>query len=87
MQNAYEFASSIDSYYEALELVPDPLESYDATTWLLTAIRESNLLCGEHENARDVPRQAMHCPDAIRNPFPSLNFRTSSILVSKFQSH
>lgn len=65
MQKAYEFASSIDSYYEALELVPDPLKVYKATTWLLTAIGESYLLSGNYQNARDVFQQAMHCPDAI----------------------
>ena len=64
-----EFDKAIDSYYEALDLVPDPLEAYSATTWLLTAIGESYLLWGDYENARDVLQQVMYCPDAIGNPF------------------
>ena len=64
-----EYAKAIDSYYDALDLVPDPLEVYSARTWLLTAIGESYLLSSDYENARDVLQQAMHCPDAIGNPF------------------
>ena len=64
-----KFAKAIDSYYDALDLVPDPLEAYSATTWLLTAIGESYLLSGDCENASDVLEKAMHCPDAIGNPF------------------
>ena len=45
------------------------LRNYSATTWLLTAIGESYLLSGDYENANDVLQQAMHCPDAIGNPF------------------
>jgi tetratricopeptide (TPR) repeat protein len=65
----HEFTKAIDSYYDALDLVPDPLEAYSATTWLLTAIGESYLLSNDYENAREVLQQAMHCPDAIGNPF------------------
>ena len=64
-----EFTKAIDSYYEALDLVPDPLEAYSAATWLFVAIGESYLLSKDYENARDVLKKAMHCPDAIGNPF------------------
>ncbi|MDY6897837.1 MAG: hypothetical protein SWZ49_07115 [Cyanobacteriota bacterium] len=49
-----EFSKAIDSYYEALNLVPDPKEDYSATTWLLTAIGESYLFLKDYENARNV---------------------------------
>lgn len=64
-----DFDKAIDSYYSALVLIPEPLEAYSATTWLLTAIGESYLLWGDYENARDVLQQVMHCPDALENPF------------------
>jgi len=53
-----EFTKAIDSYYDGLDLVPDPLEAYSAATWLFTAIGESYLLLKDYENARDVLQQA-----------------------------
>lgn len=79
-----EFVKAIDSYYEALELAPDPLEVYEATTWLFTAIGESYLLSGDYENARDVLQQAMHCPDAIGNPYIHLILGQSQFELGNF---
>ncbi|MBV6625646.1 MAG: tetratricopeptide repeat protein [Rivularia sp. (in: Bacteria)] len=68
------YAKAIDTYYEALDLVPEPSDSevYTATNWLLNAIAEAYLLSGDYENARIVINQAMRDADGTGNPFSHL---------------
>lgn len=80
-----EFSKAIDSYYEALNLVPDPKEDYSATTWLLTAIGESYLFLKDYENARNVLRRVMHCPNAIGNGFIHLILGIAQFELEDFE--
>ncbi|MCG8057840.1 MAG: tetratricopeptide repeat protein [Candidatus Thiodiazotropha endolucinida] len=56
-------------FIEALEFLPEPLEQWEACTWLLAAIGDMNYLQGSYEYAKKALSDAMHCPDAIGNPF------------------
>jgi hypothetical protein len=40
-----------------------------AATWILAAIGDANFLSGDFEAGRDNLGTAMHCPEALGNPF------------------
>jgi tetratricopeptide (TPR) repeat protein len=64
-----EFTQAIGKYVAALELLPEPVNDWEAATWLLAAIGDAHFLSGNHEHARRALSDAMHCPGAIGNPF------------------
>jgi tetratricopeptide (TPR) repeat protein len=66
-QRSYDQA--LDTYHQALDLVPEPITDWEAATWILTAIGETQFFKKDFIKAREALQQAMHCPDAIGNPF------------------
>jgi hypothetical protein len=67
-----EFPTALDSYWAAWDLLPDTKHDWEAATLILTAIGDANFLSGNFEAGRDNLSNAMHCPDAIGNPFVHL---------------
>ena len=64
-----EYNDAYKNYIEALELVPEPKENYSATTWILAALGDLYFQSKDYNQARQVFSDAMHCPEAIENPF------------------
>ncbi len=64
-----EFVAAIEQYEAAWDLLPDPKTQWDAARWILAAIGDARYLSGEFEQGREALLTAMHCPDAIGNPF------------------
>jgi hypothetical protein len=62
-------AEAIEHYMAAWLLLPEPQTDWDAATWILAAIGDAHYLPGEFERGRDALLKAMHCPEAIGNPF------------------
>lgn len=67
------YEGALVKYWEAFDLLPDPKTDWDAGTWLLTAIGDTNFLQGDFASGRDDLANAMHFPDAIGNPFLHLH--------------
>lgn len=63
------YAQALERYWRAWDLLPEPRTAWDAATWLLGAIGEANFFGGDFEAGRDNLSLAMHCPEAIGNPF------------------
>lgn len=63
------YAEAVATYVQALELVPEPITDWEASTWLLAAIGDAHFKAGSYEQARAALSDAMHCPGAIGNPF------------------
>ena len=63
------YSKALERYWAAWELLPEPKTEWDAATWLLAAIGDANFLGGDFKAGRDNLNTAMHCPDAIGNPF------------------
>jgi tetratricopeptide (TPR) repeat protein len=63
-----EFLDAVDKYRTALSLIPQPIEKWDASTWLLVSLGEALFFQGDFLNASSELEMAMHCPDAIGNP-------------------
>ncbi len=64
-------------YSEALELLPEPKTDWEACTWLLASIGDAHFNAKKYEQAKIALADAMHCPDAIGNPFIHLRLGQS----------
>lgn len=69
LAEAERYAEALKKYWAAWNLLPEPQTDWEAATWLLAAIGDSNFLGGDFVAGRDNLSAAMHCPDAIGNPF------------------
>lgn len=56
-------------YISALELVPEPKESFAATIWIVAALGDLYFQARNYDQAVQVLSDAMHCTGAIGNPF------------------
>ncbi len=50
-------------------MLPEPRTNWQAAIWILGAIGDANYLGSDFAAGRDNLSLAMHCPDAIGNPF------------------
>lgn len=66
---AGEYEEAVDLFRKGLELLPKPLERWEAATWLFTGIGDAYFLLGKMESALPPLLGAMHCPHALGNPF------------------
>ncbi|MBU3107966.1 tetratricopeptide repeat protein [Clostridium gasigenes] len=64
-----KYSQALNKYFEALDLLPQPETEWEASTWILTAIGDTNFIMKNYEVGRDNLASAMHCPGAIGNPF------------------
>jgi tetratricopeptide (TPR) repeat protein len=64
-----DYAAALAKYWAAWDLRPEPQTNWGAATWILAAIGDANYLSGDYTAGRDNLSMAMHCPDAIGNPF------------------
>jgi len=60
---------ALEAFWSAWDLLPEPRTAWEAATWVLAAIGDVNFQQGNFEAGRDNLATAMHCPDAIGNPF------------------
>jgi tetratricopeptide (TPR) repeat protein len=67
------YSDALGQYRAAWDFLPEPRTEWEAATWILAAIGDANLFGGDFVAGRDNLSTAMHCPDAIGNPF--LHFR------------
>lgn len=73
------YGEAIAEYNKAWELVPDPKNQWNASTWILAAIADAAFLAGYKTSAREALQYAMTCPDAVGNPF--LHLRYGEVLL------
>ena len=64
--------SALRCYADAIRLLPEPWEQWNAATWLLGAIADAHFAMGRFEAVQAALDDAMHCPGAIGNPFMHL---------------
>lgn len=64
-----QYPAALKQYWAAWDLLPEPQTDWEAATWILAAIGDANFLAGDYVAGRDNLSMAMHCPDAIGNPF------------------
>jgi tetratricopeptide (TPR) repeat protein len=64
-----QFEKAFCFYRDALNLVPKPVEEWEATTWILVAIGDLYFLAGKIEKAVGAFEDAVRCPGGLGNPF------------------
>ena len=69
LAEAGQYGPATAKYAQAWDLLPEPHGQWDAATWILAAIGDAHYHAGDFEQARRALSHAMHCPDAIGNPF------------------
>jgi tetratricopeptide (TPR) repeat protein len=69
LTEAGEYRRAVETYLEALKLLPEPITDWEACTWLLAAIGDANFLAGVFEHAAKALSDALHCPGGMGNPF------------------
>ncbi|OOM11704.1 tetratricopeptide repeat protein [Clostridium saccharobutylicum] len=63
------YNEAIESYLEALELIPSPKDRWEASTWVNTALGDTYFQINKYNKAREYLYDAMNCPNGIANPF------------------
>lgn len=72
LAKAGDFEAALALYWRAFDLLPEPKTSWQAGTWILTAIGDANFLAGDFTAGKDNLASAMHFPGALGNPFVHL---------------
>ena len=67
-RSAGEFDKALEAYRAAADLIPDPKEGWEASTWIFTAIGETLFFNGEYAEALQNLRVAVVSPDGLGNP-------------------
>lgn len=66
---AEEFEKAFYFYRDALMLVPEPVEDWEATTWILSSIGELYFAERNMEKCIKAFEDAVRCPGGLGNPF------------------
>jgi tetratricopeptide (TPR) repeat protein len=64
-----DYLSAIEYYKKALELIPKPIENWEASTWVLAALGDCYFLLQKYNEAKPYLTTAMHCPGGLGNEF------------------
>lgn len=64
-----EFSRAVSKYSEAWNLLPEPKDDWNASTWLLAAIGDACFLSGHFQAAHEAFAYSMACPGGFGNPF------------------
>jgi tetratricopeptide (TPR) repeat protein len=79
-----EYDQALAKYREALALLPEPANQWEAATWILTAVGETLFFKHDYEGAQQTLRQAMRCPDAIGNALIHLRLGQAEFELGNF---
>jgi tetratricopeptide (TPR) repeat protein len=66
---ADRFREAYADYEQALRLIPEPVESWEASTWVLLALGDCGFLLGDYEAALRHLERALECPDIEGSEF------------------
>ena len=64
-----KFVEAKALYVEALRLLPDDHQEWEASTWIYAAIRDTHFYLNNYERAFRCFYNAVQCPDGLGNPF------------------
>ena len=64
-----DFALALESYNEALALLPEPKTDWEAATWLYTAIGDAHINQHDYDEALAAFEKALASPDGTGNPY------------------
>ena len=63
-----DFDAAIHCFRQALDLIPEPYQEWEASTWVLFSLGEAQFFNEEFADAKESLAAVMHCPGAVGNP-------------------
>jgi len=63
-----DFDVAIHQFQQAFDLIPEPYQEWEASTWVLFSLGEAQFFNEHYEGAKESLTAVMHCPGAIGNP-------------------
>lgn len=63
------FPEAIEVWSQALSLLPEPRQDWDAAMWLYASLGDAYYQSGDYSMAKDALFNALNCPDGQGNPF------------------
>jgi hypothetical protein len=66
---AHALSDALTLYWRAWDALPEPKTEWEAATWILASIGDTNFRGADFIAGRDNLSFAMQCPGAIGNPF------------------
>lgn len=63
------YEEAVERYNEALDLIPQPIQIWEAATWILGALGDVCFMKGDYKSGLESLLDAMKCPGGIGNPF------------------
>lgn len=84
--SAGDYRAAYKHFSEALQLLPDPAEQWNATGWLLVALGECAMGVGNFEAAEAPLSDAMWCPGTIGNPWVHLRLGQARFELGKLEA-
>lgn len=82
--DANRYGDALANYWSAWDLLPEPKTKWSAASWILTSIGDTNFQSEDYEAGRDNLANAMHCPDALGNPFIHLRLGQCQFELGNF---
>lgn len=73
-----DFRGALKQYHRSWNLLPEPKEEWDASTWILSAIGDAYFFLGEFENVIRALANALRCPNGLGNAFVHLRLGQSA---------
>jgi tetratricopeptide (TPR) repeat protein len=67
-----QYAEAIADFEQALALIPEPVEEWEASTWILIALGDCHFLQGNFAAALEPLERALVCPDVEGTEFLAL---------------
>ena len=64
-----QFETAKKKYLEAFDLIPEPKEDWEASTWVTVALGDVYYFTEQYEDALNYYFHAMRCPDGLGNPY------------------
>lgn len=71
------FGEAEKLYSQALHLLPPPKSSWEAATWIYTALGDSYFFSSDYAKSAENYFNALNCPDGISNPYIQLKLGQS----------
>jgi tetratricopeptide (TPR) repeat protein len=72
-----DYDGALAKYETAWVLLPEPRTKWEAATWILVAIGDTQFRKRDYQGAVETLQDAMHSPKAIGNPFLHLRLGES----------
>lgn len=66
------YREALNEFKKALELLPQPVYMWEASTWLYASIGDMYFQLNDYSDSLDSFLQAQKCPDGLGNPFISV---------------